>query len=416
MLKKNRVEMIRWGLWTALLLGMGGCEDTTDGQSIAGGGTYVIVDTNQSTCYDAKQEISCPLDGGAFFGQDARHDGAQPAYQDNGDGTVSDLHTGLMWQKGYEAEKMSFDDALAGASMCNTGGYDDWRLPTIKELYSLIMFNGEDPSGYEGTDTSGLIPFIDIEYFDFRYGLTDEDERIIDAQYASSTEYVWTTMDGDHTLFGVNFADGRIKGYGTVMPFGPAIAKTFEVKYVRGNVQYGVNKFADNADGTVSDTATGLMWTQEDSEAGLDWEQALAWVEEKNIENHLGYSNWRLPNVKELQSIVDYTRSPDVTSSPAIDATFDSTAIVNEGGETDYPCYWSGTTHASSNGMGAAAAYVCFGRALGYMDSWKDVHGAGAQRSDPKTGDPADYPTGHGPQGDAIRIFNHVRLTRNILH
>lgn len=41
-----------------------------------------------------------------------------------------------------------------------------------------------------------------------------------------------------------------------------------------------------------------------------------------------------------------------------------------------------------------------------------DVHGAGAQRSDPKSGDPADYPTGHGPQGDASRIDNYVRLVR----
>jgi hypothetical protein len=44
---------------------------------------------------------------------------------------------------------------------------------------------------------------------------------------------------------------------------------------------------------------------------------------------------------------------------------------------------------------------------------WVDVHGAGAQRSDPKTGNPATYPTGFGPQGDAIRIYNYVRLVRN---
>jgi len=43
-----------------------------------------------------------------------------------------------------------------------------------------------------------------------------------------------------------------------------------------------------------------------------------------------------------------------------------------------------------------------------------DVHGAGAQRSDPKTGDAADYPEGHGPQGDVIRIMHYVRLVRDI--
>lgn len=60
-----------------------------------------------------------------------------------------------------------------------------------------------------------------------------------------------------------------------------------------------------------------------------------------------------------------------------------------------------------------AGAYVSFGRAMGYMDGTRsDVHGASAQRSDPKAGDPADYPTGNGPQGDAIRIHNTVRLVR----
>jgi predicted RNase H-like HicB family nuclease len=36
----------------------------------------------------------------------------------------------------------------------------------------------------------------------------------------------------------------------------------------------------------------------------------------------------------------------------------------------------------------------------------------GQERSDPKVGNPADFPTGHGPQGDAIRIYNYVRLVR----
>jgi hypothetical protein len=43
-----------------------------------------------------------------------------------------------------------------------------------------------------------------------------------------------------------------------------------------------------------------------------------------------------------------------------------------------------------------------------------DVHGAGAQRSDPKNGDPGDYPYGHGPQGDVVRIYNYVRCVRDV--
>jgi hypothetical protein len=43
-----------------------------------------------------------------------------------------------------------------------------------------------------------------------------------------------------------------------------------------------------------------------------------------------------------------------------------------------------------------------------------DVHGAGCQRADPKTGSANNYPTwGNGPQGDVRRVFNYVRLVRD---
>jgi hypothetical protein len=327
-----------------------------------------------------------------------------------------------MWQQSPDTDgdgdidaddKRSYDQAVAMTSTLDLGGYTDWRLPTIKELYSLIDFNGIDPSGYEGTDTSGLIPFIDTAYFDFAYGDTSADERIIDAQYASSNLYVSNTAnDGGRTMFGVNFADGRIKGYGLTF-FGSD--KTFFVIYVRGNTGYGHNDFTDNGDLTITDYATGLMWSQDDSETGLNWEEALAWVEQKNAQNYLGYSDWRLPNAKELQSIVDYSRSPATTGTAAIEPLFNATSITNEADQSDYPFYWSSTTHANWTATpGAFGVYVAFGRAMGYMNgTWVDVHGAGAQRSDPKAGDPADWPTGNGPQGDAIRIYNYVRLVRD---
>ncbi len=390
---------------------------------------YRIVDTGQSKCYDNIKEISAPKPGFPFYGQDAQFIGYQPSYTDNGDGTITDNITGLMWQKSADMDgdgdidyndKMSYKEALTYAKEFRLGGYDDWRLPTIKELYSLIMFYGIDPSGFEQADLSRLKPFIDTSYFDFAYGDVVAGERLIDAQYVSATKYVGTTMNGNETVFGVNFADGRIKGYPVGRISGRKKSKRFYVKYVRGNPDYGKNKFVDNGDGTITDLATGLMWTKYDSKIGMNWKEALVWVQQKNVENYLGYNDWRLPNIKELQSIVDYTRSPATSNSAAIDPIFDCSVIIDEGGKKNYPFYWSSTTHANMIN-GRNAAYVAFGEGLGWMKippysgnyNLLDVHGAGCQRSDPKVGDPANYPYGRGPQGDVIRINNYVRLVRD---
>jgi len=390
--------------------------------------SYAIADTGQSKCFNATSETTCPASGAAFYGQDAQYAGNQPTYTLSSDGlTVKDNNTGLTWQRSPDTnndgtitagDKYTYAKAQAYPTTLNAkkfGGYSDWRLPTIKELYSLIKFNGTDPSGVTGNDTSGLTPFIDTGYFKFAYGQTSAGERIIDSQYASSNLYVGNTAnDGGSTLFGVNFADGRIKGYGLAMPGpGGSSEKTFFVICVRGNTAYGINNFTDNGDQTVTDKATGLIWSKNDSGSGMNWSDALAYIQTKNVQNYLGHNDWRRPNAKELQGIVDYSRSPDKTNSAAINPMFICTKIKNEAGKDDYPFYWTNTTHAASNGMGEYAAYVAFGRAMGYMNnSWVDVHGAGAQRSDPKSGNPAAYPTGHGPQGDAIRIYNYVRLVR----
>ena len=385
------------------------------------GPEYVIVDTGQIRCYNNDTEIQYPEKDEIFFGQDAQYQGNQPAYKDNGDGTVTDLNTHLMWIQNPSSKK-TYEQAVAGASKCKVGGYNDWRLPTIKELYSLILFSGLDPDPMS-SNTSNQTPFINTNYFKFQYGKASDGDRIIDSQYATCTLYSSTTMGGNKTMFGVNFADGRIKGY-PIGNVGPRGEKKYYVMYVRGNPEYGKNDFHDNGDGTVTDLATELIWMKVDSgylKAGtnkdgkMNWAQALEWSENLNYADH---SDWRLPNAKELQSIVDYSRCPDVTNSAAIDPVFKVTAITNEGGNRDYPFYWTGTSHCRVFGANAAV-YVAFGRALGWMHERRnrqlrlmDVHGAGAQRSDPKAGNPDDYPYGRGPQGDVIRIYNYVRCVR----
>ncbi len=360
-------------------------------------GCYPVVGTNQAKCWDSAGNIITPGFGAAFYGQDSQFEHKAPAYTKSSGGlTIKDEATGLTWQKTYEkptfggmyywAETQTVVDNLNNQSY---GGYNDWRVPTIKELYSL--WNGS--AGW---------PYINTNYFDIKY--TDEQD-LSHAIFWSSDKYTGVLGNvsegtaGAELAFGVNFGTGHIKAYSIAE--GP---KHF-VRCVRGNLAYGVNLFQNNGDGTISDLSTGLMWQQTDNGSGMDWEHVLAYAQTQNTANYLGHNDWRLPNTKELQSIVDYTRSPYATNpanvGPAINAMFSCTSIINAGGKADYPFYWTGTSAIpNANGTYAYAWHVAFG--LADNGSGEDIHGAGAVRFDRKTG----VIEGGG--------LNYVRLVRNI--
>lgn len=212
-------------------------------------------------------------------------------------------------------------------------------------------------------------------------------------------------MNKDETVFGVNFVDGRIKGYPKYNPRNKEPNKLY-FRFVRGNENYGKNQFVDNGDATITDKATGLTWQKADNGEGVNWQGALAYAENLTL---AGHDDWRLPNAKELQSIIDYTRSPETSNSAAIDPIFKISTIKNEAGETDYPYFWTSTTHLDGPVPESSAVYIAFGKAVGKMrGKIMDVHGAGSQRSDPKTGKPMS----RGPQGDMIRVDNFVRVVR----
>ncbi len=372
-------------------------------------GKTEIPDTGQVTCYDHRKKIVCPAPGKPYYGQDAQYRGREPTYRDNGDGTIHDRVTGLMWTKAVDRPKVTIRQALERAGKLTLAGHDDWRVPTIRELYTLIDFRGytgSDGGGRGGGMPANAIPFINTDFFDFEYGRPQLRERFIDAQWLSRSRYVSLTMGQDRTLFGVNFADGRIKGYGYRKTWAKQDFKRFFVRFVRG-APYGHAQYVDNGDGTISDRNSGLMWMRADSGQAMSWRRALAHCEGSKL---AGHDDWRLPNAKTLHLLVDYRRSPDTTHSAAIDPLFKTSQITNEAGQTDFPYYWSSTTHLDGPVAAAKAVYFSFGRAMGRMfGKIQDVHGAGAQRSDPKTGHPG---LGHGPQGDAIRIRNHVRCVR----
>lgn len=82
---------------------------------------------------------------------------ANPAsYTDNGDGTVTDKVTGLMWEKGSSGPYASWSQAVAHCPTLTLGGHNDWRLPTRIELLSLFDY---------GAVGSTLTPSIDTKYF-----------------------------------------------------------------------------------------------------------------------------------------------------------------------------------------------------------------------------------------------------------
>ena len=331
--------------------------------------SYIVVDTGQTTCYDNSKEISCPQPGEPFYGQDAQYAGTPFAFQDNGNGTVTDLNTGLMWQQVPDSMKLNWQGALQYAENFTLAGYTDWRLPTVKELYSLIDYG----RGW---------PYIDTAYFVCEL----DPQETKNTQYWSSTKYFGLTHGGQETAFGVNFATGHNKGYPTGMPA--------YVRCVRG-LTYGENNFVDNGDGTVTDLATGLMWQKSDDSIARDWEDALAYSEDLEL---AGYTNWRLPNAKELQSIVDYSGS-----YPAIDPRYFVTSNTAKDG-----WFWTSTSayHSPNSPQRYYAWYVAFGYATDA--NGVDLHGAGAVRFAPKAeGNPT-------AEGDEIRYYNCVRCVRDV--
>lgn len=356
---------------------------------------YIVVDTGQDACSDHDGvEITCPQEGEDYFGQDAQYDGAQMSYTDNGDGTVTDNVTGLMWEQTptntSAADGMSWQEAYDYCESLELAGYDDWRLPTTKELFSISDF------------TQGW-PYLNTTYFD----LAIQNEISKDEQYWADL-YVGTTVEGGTSgaAFGVNHVTGHIKAYAATVS---GQMGNF-VRAVRGG-NYGVNDFVDNGDGTITDRASGLMWQQDDGGQTMDWPAALIYAESATT---AGYDDWRLPNVKELQSIVDYTKSPTATDAanvgPAIDTDYFDITMLPGGTtnhENDYGYYWTSTS-AYFGGDSLEyyyAWYVAFGTAVD--DDGNDFHGAGGARFDTKV---EGGPLGEGGE----RYYNYVLLVRGV--
>ncbi|PKN55000.1 MAG: hypothetical protein CVU56_23545 [Deltaproteobacteria bacterium HGW-Deltaproteobacteria-14] len=383
---------------------------------------YRLADANQAACYDNKGDaVTCPATGAPFYGQDAQYAGLAPSYSVVcSDAVVLDDNTGLLWERAHHDQRASYAVAAAYCDGLELGGYDDWRMPSIKELFSISDWNGDQHE-------DGAF-YLDSAAFAFDYpDLSDltgtHSNQMMGQTWSSTSRPDVENLNHDvHYFF--NFLDAHIKSQDAEN----ANAALF-YRCVRGDAAALDNELQDNGDGTVTDAATGLVWQRANGQqsAGdlqFSWKEALAYCEALAL---AGHDDWRLPDVRELQSIVDYD-PPDWTGTHmALDTTvfaFDLPAGKDlttppttspPDGAAVAPFFWSSTTHGDNKSF---AAYVCFGPcwAVEELGFGHDVHGPGAQRSDPKDDQMGNIWTkvgeSIGDQQDVVQIDNFVRCVR----
>jgi hypothetical protein len=257
---------------------------------------FTLPDTVQTKCYDNTKQITCPTSETAdFYGQDGNHLSAPMALKDNGDGTVTDNNTGLVWQQTPDRSALNWENAGAYCAALEKGGQTDWRLPSRREIATLVSFNRDMP-------TFALL-----------------------LQNAAVNESFWTstTYIGDTTkayTLGNGTADMDLR---TKVTSSSSIA----TRCVRGDALPAFTS-VDNGE-TITDTTTGNTWIKNSLTTGKTWQQALSYCAKLQTG---GYSDWRLPNIAELFSLFDDTRT-----NPALPSGFNDVGTP--------PLFWSSTSH-----------------------------------------------------------------------
>ncbi|MFA6412606.1 MAG: DUF1566 domain-containing protein, partial [Syntrophales bacterium] len=310
-------------------------------------GAVHLPQTGQTSCYDANGAvISCTGTG---------HDGElqkglawpNPRFTDNGDQTVMDNLTGLIWTKDGNVMKTrdsGFDnDSTAGDGTVTWQraldyikklnqetylGHNDWRLPNIIELESLVnigllnsdiwlnlqgMSNAQS-SSYWSSSTVAILPNYAWSVF-LTTGFVNTGNKSINF-------YVWPVRhSGQFGLLGSSIISLPRTGQTTCYnASGSPIdcAGTGQDGELQMGAAWPNPRFMDYGDQTVMDNLTGLIWTKDGNAPGPAacspgvaklWQGALDYVKCLNTNYYLGHNDWRLPNRKELWSLVHVGQS-----------------------------------------------------------------------------------------------------------
>ena len=248
---------------------------------------FFLPDTGQTQCYSIKgplKAITCPSSENAAA-QDGSYTINSPLYSSISNGTIKDNNTGLTWQQQDDDIGRMWDDAVRYCDNLSLDGFTDWRLPSEKELISIMDYGRYNPS---------IDPII--------FPNTQH------SVYWSST----TTADNGDKAWTALFNFGYAYDYYSKLD-------TNFVRCVRGShITFG--DFTDNHNRTITDGSTGLMWQQAEA-ALMTWASALSYCENLSLG---GYADWRLPNIKELASLSD-----DSKYNPAIDSLFFPSAYAS---------------------------------------------------------------------------------------
>jgi hypothetical protein len=263
-----------------------------------------------------------------------------PRFTDNGNGTVADTMTGLTWAKdaniiknrdpGFDADGtggdgiVSWQHALDYVKKLNAEsylGYNDWRLPNLNELASLLN-EGQSSGSAWLTAQSFLNP-----QSTFYWSSTTTSSSLgqawavsIDGGMVGHLDKslfgsVWPVRGGNNASFLPQ--TGQVDCYdvqGAAIP----CAGTGQDGELQRGLSWPDPRFTENGDGTVTDNLTGLVWSLDAKplvgaanvdDPAVSWQGALDQVQTMNKEAYLGFTDWRLPNRNELASLINYSDS-----------------------------------------------------------------------------------------------------------
>lgn len=252
--------------------------------------------------------------------------------------------TGLIWLLDVETTNYNWTDGISYCEALTTGGYE-WRMPNFRELRSLVHYG-------QSIQNTWLINqgFLDVRAASYYCGTPcpwDTSRAII--MYMNNNP-IWSFAS--KTDLTANVWPVAISSSSNIAQTGHEAVHTSGDD---GTYQAGVappsTRFVNNGDGTVTDNMTGLMWVQNanaigtvhtdfDSDGAVTWANALSFVSAFNDGTYdcdvtTTYSDWRLPTLNELETLVNYGQ--DETYTWLNDQGFSNVESHN---------YLSGTTRA----------------------------------------------------------------------